>query len=100
MSSRSTAEFFDDNAVYGRTHAGQRELISPTGQLEPVERRLLAVLTGHTPLGVLARLTGNEPELAEAIGRLQDKGFIVQEGGELSWSSLAHDESKVGAHTP
>lgn len=64
------AELFDDDAVYRRTVAGQRELVLPSGQLSALERRFLSVVTGHTPLRVLIDFGADEPDVRPAIAKL------------------------------
>jgi hypothetical protein len=95
MSDDQVTESSDGNAVYRRTRAGQRELISPSGQLQPLERRFLAVVTGHTPLQVLQDLVGDEPALADAVATLRARGLIAPEAeledddAAASWLTFA-----------
>ena len=72
-------QFLDDQAVYRRTAAGQRELVGNVGRLSLVERRFLSVVTGHTPLRVLLDMGMDEPGIGEAIVTLVERRFIKLE---------------------
>lgn len=92
MSDDQATETFDRDAVYRRTHAGQRELISPSGRLQPLERRFLALVTGHTPVHVLEELAGHDPQLSGAVTALCAQGLIDQEDDEpTSWFDMLGD---------
>lgn len=69
--------FLDDQAVYRRTPAGQRELLDPKSKLSAIERRLLGVVTGHTPLRVLLDMIPYHPEIAAAILALLDRRLLM-----------------------
>lgn len=65
------------DAVYGRTPAGQQELVSPSGGLSPVESRLLAALTGFTPMRVFTNLGFEVPR--DAIETLHSRRLIAEQ---------------------
>jgi hypothetical protein len=69
----------DDQAVYRRTPAGQRELTNPHGQLSTLERRFLSAVTGHTPIRVLLDLGLDKPGIGNAIVSLVARGLIKLE---------------------
>ena len=72
----------DDEAIYRRTPAGQRELTDPHSRLSTLERRLLSVVTGHTPLRVLLDLGFDAPGVGHAIVALVNRGAMKLESGE------------------
>jgi hypothetical protein len=69
-------KFLSDDVIYARTAKGQRELVSPSLGLDPLERRFLGVVTGHTPLRVLIDLGLQDPGLQDAIIALLDKSLL------------------------
>jgi hypothetical protein len=61
---------------FERTRAGQCEMLTKRVALSPVDRRLLAIVNGYTPLGSLLALIG-ETEVPQAtISTLLDAGLI------------------------
>lgn len=69
-----------DDAVYGRTARGQRELVNPARGLTPWERRFLGCATGFTPLRTLLDLGLDAPEAVSGIRRLLSEGLIENVG--------------------
>lgn len=74
-----SAQLLDDDAVHGRTAAGQRELLDASSRLSRVERRFLSVVTGYTPLRVLLDMGLEEPGIAQAIVALAELKYIKLE---------------------
>jgi hypothetical protein len=72
----------DDEAIYRRTRAGQRELTDRHSRLSNLERRFLSAVTGHTPLRVLLDLGFDEPGVGHAIVSLVSRGAVKLENGE------------------
>jgi hypothetical protein len=70
------AELLDDQAVYRRTSAGQRELTDRHSRLAPLARRFLGAVTGHTPLRVLLDLGLDAPGIGDAILSLAAHGLV------------------------
>jgi hypothetical protein len=70
------AELLDDQAVYRRTSAGQRELTDRHSRLSALERRFLGAVTGHTPLRVLLDLGLDGPGIGDAILSLAAHGLV------------------------
>ena len=66
----------NDEAVYRRTAAGQRELTDRHGDLSKLERRFLSAVTGHTPLRVLMDLGLDAPGIGDVIISLATRGLI------------------------
>jgi hypothetical protein len=66
----------NDEAVYRRTPAGQRELTDRHGDLSKLERRFLSAVTGHTPLRVLLDLGLDDPGIVGVIISLATRGLI------------------------
>lgn len=64
-----------DEVVYQRTRAGARELLSGMKSLSAVERRMLAVFTGYTPVRTVVELI-NAPGIPAAIEHLLKAGLI------------------------
>ena len=72
-------ELLDDQALFRRTPAGQRELLDTRSSLTAVERKFLAVVTGHTPLRVLLEMGLDQPDIAATIMSLAGRGLIAIE---------------------
>jgi hypothetical protein len=72
----------NDEAVYRRTPAGQRELTGRHARLSALEQRFLSAVTGHTPLRVLLDLGLDEPGIGDAIVSLAARGLIGLERSE------------------
>ena len=86
----SLAQLLDDQVVYSRTPAGQREVIFSDSLLEPPAQRLLLLVNGETPLRTLLdllRLDG--PNVGDAIVRLVDQGLIAARSEEAPAKPLA-----------
>ena len=75
------SEALDDQAIYRRTAAGQRELVDPNGLLSPVERQFLGIVTGLTPLRVLLDLGVGRAGIGPAILSLADRRLIELDNG-------------------
>lgn len=72
------------DSVFERTPAGQFELLSTRPKLAPHERKVLAVLTGFTPLSDLLALMGEESSARETVQKMADMGLIrATEGKQL-----------------
>lgn len=71
----------DDQAIYRRTAAGQRELVDPNGLLSPIERQFLGIVTGLTPLRVLLDLGVDRAGISTAILSLADRRLIELDKG-------------------
>ena len=71
-------DLLNDDAIYQRTPAGQRELVDPHSRLSRLELRFLAAVTGHTPLRVLLDLGLDQIGIGESVVRLYARGFIKQ----------------------
>jgi hypothetical protein len=65
-----------DEVVPARTRLGQIELVSPSGRLEQDQWRLLGVVTGYTPLGVVADLARDAPDARASIEGLVQLGLV------------------------
>ncbi len=72
----------NDEGVYRRTPAGQRELTDRHARLSALEQRFLSAVTGHTPLRVLLDLGLDEPGIGDAIVSLAGRGLIRLEKSE------------------
>ncbi len=70
------------DGVFERTPAGQFELLSTRPKLAPHERKVLAVLTGYTPLSDLLALMGDEPKARECVQKMADMGLIRSADGK------------------
>jgi hypothetical protein len=68
----------NDEAVYQRTAAGQRELTDRLSRLSMLEKRFLGAVTGHTPLRVLLDLGLDGPGVGDAIVHLASRGLVTQ----------------------
>ena len=78
--SEYSLQLLDDQTVFRRTPAGQRELSGGGPSfLKPLERRFLSAVTGHTPLRVLLDLGLGQPGIADAIITLAGQGLIKVE---------------------
>jgi hypothetical protein len=74
---QSIRRWLEDDAVYGRTTAGQREVIFNQRPLAPISRRLLLLVNGETPLrNLLDLLEGHDQRLAERVLQLVDEKLI------------------------
>lgn len=62
--------------VYARTVAGHQEVLMERTLLQPAERRLLRMVTGLTPLDVLAPPTSGIVDPLAAAARLLAVGLI------------------------
>jgi hypothetical protein len=61
---------------FERTRAGQCEMLSQRETLSPIERRLLAIVNGYTPLGDLLALLGEAEVPQDTITKLLDAGCL------------------------
>lgn len=66
----------NDEAVPARTRLGQRELVSPSGRLAQEQQRLLGVVNGYTPLGVVAGLARDTTDARASIEGLMQLGLV------------------------
>ncbi|WKB51622.1 hypothetical protein [Eleftheria terrae] len=66
-----------DEAVFRRTDLGQREVLAASLPLEPVARRFLAVVNGHTPVRVLLALGFGGLDMQAHIEALSRAGLIT-----------------------
>jgi hypothetical protein len=66
----------DDEAVPARTRLGQRELVSPSGRLPQDQQRLLGVVNGYTPLGVVAGLARDPADVRATLEGLMQLGLV------------------------
>ena len=73
----SLITLLNDDAVYSRTAAGQRELTDRRSRLGDLEKRFLAAVTGHTALRVLLDLGFAEVGIGDAIVMLAARGLIA-----------------------
>jgi len=69
------AELFDDEAVYRRTVAGQREWVGGAHLSRP-EREFLSMVTGFTPLRVLLDMGIDQTGASDAILALVRRRLI------------------------
>lgn len=60
----------NDDVVPARTRLGQSELVSPSGRLAQDQQRLLGVVNGYTPLGVVAGLARDARTSIEGLMQL------------------------------
>ena len=65
-----------DEVVPARTRLGQIELVSPSGRLAQDQQRLLGLVTGYTPLGVVADLAWDAPDARASIEGLMQLGLV------------------------
>jgi hypothetical protein len=69
--------WLEDDAVYRRTLAGQREVVFNQRPLAAISRRLLLLVNGETPLRILLDLVGERDQRwAERIFQLVDDKLI------------------------
>ena len=69
--------WLEDDAVYRRTLAGQREVIFNRRPLAAISRRLLLLVNGETPLRTLLDLVGeSDQRWAERVFQLVDEKLI------------------------
>lgn len=66
----------NDDAVPARTRLGQSELVSPSGLLAQDQQRLLGVVNGYTPLGVVAGLAQDATDARASIEGLVQLGLV------------------------
>jgi len=66
----------NDDVVPARTRLGQSELVAPSGRLAQDQQRLLGVVTGYTPLGVVAGLAPDAIDARASIEGLVQLGFV------------------------
>ncbi|WP_374593196.1 hypothetical protein [Aquabacterium sp.] len=64
------------DGVYTRTLAGHQEVLLERTLLDPAERRLLRMVTGLTPLGVLTPQASGIDDPVAAASRLLEVGLI------------------------
>lgn len=86
----SLPQLLDDQVIYSRTPAGQREVIFSDSLLEPPAQRLLLLVNGETPLRTLLdllRLDG--PSVGDAIVRLVDQGLLAARSDKVLAKPLA-----------
>lgn len=88
-------DLIGDDAVFRRTIAGQHELVAPSGRLDALQSWLLAAVTGHTSLQVLADLCGADSEVRTAIVALHAQGLVAFVEPEPLWAGPL-----VGSHQP
>jgi hypothetical protein len=69
----------NDQAIFRRTPAGQRELLATIGRLAPLERQFLSATTGYTPLRVLLDMGLDQPGIGDAIMNLAERRLICLE---------------------
>lgn len=74
--STPSIELLNDQAIYRRTPAGQRELQAVISRLSPLERRFLSAATGYTPLRVLLDTGLDRPGIGDAIMNLAERRLI------------------------
>ncbi len=65
-----------DEVVPARTRLGQIELVAPSGRLEQDQWRLLGLVTGYTPLGVVAGLARDASDARASIEGLVQMGLV------------------------
>ena len=65
--------------VLARTRAGQREVLEQFSTLDEVERRLLLLVNGFTPLHTWAERFGPDDAFEQAAARLLERGLVVRE---------------------
>lgn len=72
--------------VFQRTERGQVEVLARRLPLSPLERRLLQMMTGHTQLGDLLALLGEDSVPLHAVQHLVEKSLIcaVEMGAALA----------------
>jgi hypothetical protein len=61
---------------FERTRAGQCEMLTQRAPLSPVDRRLMAIVNGYTPLGDLLPLLGETEVHQESVTKLLNAGYI------------------------
>jgi hypothetical protein len=61
---------------FERTRAGQCEMLTQRASLCPVDRRLLAIVNGCTPLGDLLALLGESVVPQDTVNKLLNAGLI------------------------
>lgn len=64
------------DAVFERTHEGQRALLSEQSQLNATERRLLGMLNGFTSLAHLRELLRTEDVSSDLVQEMASRGLI------------------------
>jgi hypothetical protein len=66
----------NDDVVPARTRLGQSELVSPSGRLAQDQQRLVGVVNGYTPLGVVAGLAQDPTDARASIEGLMQLGLV------------------------
>jgi hypothetical protein len=61
---------------FERTRPGQCEMLTQRASLNPLDRRLLAIINGFTPLGDLLALLGETEVPQDSVTRLLNAGFM------------------------
>lgn len=82
------------HTVFQRTGLGQIEVLARRIPLQPLERRLLQMVTGHTQLGDLLGLLGEAHVPVQAVLSLQELGLIrptAPRAGEQGASQVCAD---------
>jgi hypothetical protein len=72
-----------------RTRAGQQDMLTCRAALTPVERRLMAIVNGHTPLRDLLALLG-EAEVPQASVMTLLNAGLVRRSDVKAHSTLLH----------
>jgi hypothetical protein len=73
---RNLSHLVTADSVFERTRAGQCELLNHECSLGPIDKRLLAIVTGYTPLGDLLALLGETTCPSESVYKLLEDGLI------------------------
>lgn len=69
-------ELLDDQAIYKRTNRGQGELLAASRPLTRTQRRLLAVVTGLTPVSILLDMGFDAADARDGFSTLLALGLI------------------------
>lgn len=69
-------DLLNDQAVYRRTMRGQQELLSACRVLTRTERRLLAVVTGLTPVRILLDMGFDATDARVGFATLIEMGLV------------------------
>ncbi|MGN6526159.1 MAG: hypothetical protein ACTHL8_07200 [Burkholderiaceae bacterium] len=67
----------NDAAVLQRTEAGQREALLDRHPLDDIQRRLLLLVNGYTPLGGLAHRLPQAGDVHAHVAPLIDRGLVT-----------------------
>jgi len=85
-----------ESAVLERSSSGQSELLAARMTLNPLERRLLSIVTGYTPLSRLQAFVGDAVAAMQAARRLVELELLREARNTVPRPSRARCVHSVG----